>query len=259
MGDRPLPTLRGIGYAGLFVPDPARVASFLSRVLGLEGLYGVEGKSLSAGGHDLLALHPGRSGRAVVGFLVDDLDGWIRGLEGSPAVARGPIFETDLYRWQHFVGPDDFEFELVQHRRSRSIRPGVGMVVRDGAGRVLLHRRAESGLWAVPSGHVEYGEKIADAARRELQEEAGIEVLIEALTGIYSDPQLQVVELGGGARTHFITSVFSCRLLRESDGPEAGDSEWDWRPPGSLPSDLTPYAQVWLEDALAYEGRPAVR
>lgn len=58
--------------------------------------------------------------------------------------------------------------------------PGVGaaVLVRDGAGRVLLIRRApgstKPGLWAIPAGYVDYGEDVREAARREMQEETGL-------------------------------------------------------------------------------------
>ena len=58
--------------------------------------------------------------------------------------------------------------------------PGVGaaVLVRDGAGRVLLIRRApgstKPGWWAIPAGYVDYGEDVREAARREMQEETGL-------------------------------------------------------------------------------------
>jgi len=44
--------------------------------------------------------------------------------------------------------------------------------------RVLMIRRGKSpseNLWSLPGGHVEFGEKLIDAARRELHEETGVE------------------------------------------------------------------------------------
>ncbi|MGE3960436.1 MAG: NUDIX hydrolase [Dehalococcoidia bacterium] len=41
-------------------------------------------------------------------------------------------------------------------------------------GRVLLHRTAGGSIWSLPGGRVRVGERIEDAVRRELREEAGM-------------------------------------------------------------------------------------
>lgn len=47
---------------------------------------------------------------------------------------------------------------------------------------VLLMRRARDGIWHIPAGGVDEGESPHDAARRELEEEAGLRVsALEAL------------------------------------------------------------------------------
>ena len=58
-------------------------------------------------------------------------------------------------------------------------------VFRDG--RVLIARRGAEpglGLWSLPGGRVEAGETLADAARRELMEEVGVEAVILGLAAI---------------------------------------------------------------------------
>ncbi len=58
-------------------------------------------------------------------------------------------------------------------------------------GRVLLLRRAIEpayGAWVFPGGFVDRGEHPEQAAAREAMEEAGIEVRIDGLLGIYSSP-----------------------------------------------------------------------
>lgn len=58
-------------------------------------------------------------------------------------------------------------------------RVGVAVLVqRDG--RVLLGRRQGAhgaGTWALPGGHLEFGESIEGCARRELLEETGLQIL----------------------------------------------------------------------------------
>jgi ADP-ribose pyrophosphatase YjhB (NUDIX family) len=70
----------------------------------------------------------------------------------------------------------------------------ITIPVRDD--RVLLTRRAihpAHGLWTFPGGYVDWGESVADAARREMREEVGLDLAPEGLVGIYSYPEAPVV------------------------------------------------------------------
>ena len=49
-------------------------------------------------------------------------------------------------------------------------------VVACSRGRVLLHRTVGDEIWSLPGGRLRVGEALADAARREMQEEAGMRV-----------------------------------------------------------------------------------
>jgi 8-oxo-dGTP pyrophosphatase MutT (NUDIX family) len=52
--------------------------------------------------------------------------------------------------------------------------PGVNAIVRDEAGRVLLHRRSDTGEWSLLSGILEPGEDPAAGVVREVEEETGV-------------------------------------------------------------------------------------
>jgi len=45
------------------------------------------------------------------------------------------------------------------------------------------------GSWVMPGGHVEYGETVERAIKREMKEEVGVTVKIKRLFGVYSDPK----------------------------------------------------------------------
>ncbi len=63
-------------------------------------------------------------------------------------------------------------------------------------GRILLVRRNHEpmlGRWSFPSGFVDAGEVVPEAAVREVREEAGVEVRIDQLLGVYSHPGDPVV------------------------------------------------------------------
>lgn len=56
-------------------------------------------------------------------------------------------------------------------------------------GRIVLIRRRDDGLWALPGGMVDWGEDIPSTVCRELVEETGLELIkIRRLVGVYSAP-----------------------------------------------------------------------
>ena len=52
--------------------------------------------------------------------------------------------------------------------------------------KVLLTKRDDFHVWCLPSGGVEWGETVADAAMRETKEETGLEIELTRLIGLYS-------------------------------------------------------------------------
>jgi len=86
---------------------------------------------------------------------------------------------------------------------------GVGALVFDDAGRVLLAERGEGatnerGLWEFPGGRVEFGETLRDAVRREFREEYGIEVDVLELLGAFDH-----ILMGEGE--HWVSLTFLAR------------------------------------------------
>lgn len=59
--------------------------------------------------------------------------------------------------------------------------PGVGAVVLDGEGRVLLGQRSDNAQWAIITGMLEPGEEPAAGGAREVLEETGVIVHVERL------------------------------------------------------------------------------
>ena len=54
---------------------------------------------------------------------------------------------------------------------------------------ILIERKYEPFGWAIPGGFVEVGETIASAARGEALEETSLEVELDVLLSIYSNPK----------------------------------------------------------------------
>ena len=72
----------------------------------------------------------------------------------------------------------------------RSPKLVVGCLVID-RGRVLLIKRGNEpalGKWTFPGGFVDFAERAIDAAVRETIEEVGLQVSIDRLLGVYTDP-----------------------------------------------------------------------
>jgi 8-oxo-dGTP diphosphatase len=67
--------------------------------------------------------------------------------------------------------------------------PGTNIVPLLPDGRIVLVRRNDTGLWALPGGMIDWREDIQTTVRRELAEETGLELVkIRRLIGVYSAP-----------------------------------------------------------------------
>jgi 8-oxo-dGTP diphosphatase len=81
----------------------------------------------------------------------------------------------------------------------------VDIIVSPKPGRVLLIRRANPPLgWALPGGFVDVGESAEQAAVREAREETGLEISLDGIVGVYSDP-------GRDPRGHTLSVVYAAR------------------------------------------------
>ncbi|WP_427052360.1 NUDIX hydrolase [Paenibacillus sp. TC-CSREp1] len=91
-------------------------------------------------------------------------------------------------------------------------------------GKVLIIKENKPSVqnkWNFPSGRVEYGETIMDAARREAREETGYDVKLTAATGVYnfiSSLQQQVVLF------HFLGEIIGGSL--KLNAAEIADAKW---------------------------------
>jgi 8-oxo-dGTP diphosphatase len=96
----------------------------------------------------------------------------------------------------------------------RNPAPTVDVVILLPGDRVVLvERRYPPRGWAMPGGFVDEGETIEAAAVREAKEETGLDVRLEELLYVYSDPRRD-------PRKHTLSAVF---VARASGAPSGGD------------------------------------
>ena len=140
------------------------------------------------------------------------------------------------------------------------VAAGVAAVVFDGSGRVLLGRRADNGLWGLPSGRVEPGETVEEAIKREVKEETNLEIAVRRLIGVYSDPSSQVFTYPTGEVAQFVTSCFQAEVAGGVLRPDGNETlEAAFFQIKELPADLLPMHPQWLSDALSEEGATFAR
>lgn len=72
--------------------------------------------------------------------------------------------------------------------KPNSLVPAASVVVVGDGGRVLLQRRTDNGMWALPGGKMELGESLAGCGIRETLEETGIRIEVIGIVGTYTDP-----------------------------------------------------------------------
>lgn len=104
--------------------------------------------------------------------------------------------------------------------RANSLVPGASAIVANGAGRIVLHRRTDNDLWALPGGTMDIGESIGETILREVREETGLTVELRRIVGVYSNPNHVFAYSDGEIRQEF-SICFACVMvggtLRTSD------------------------------------------
>jgi 8-oxo-dGTP diphosphatase len=92
---------------------------------------------------------------------------------------------------------------------------GVGAIIVNERGELFLAQRGplaknERGLWEFPGGSVEFGETLANALRREIREEYGMEIEVGALLDVVD----HILPAEG---QHWVSPTYVCKPL--SDEP----------------------------------------
>ncbi|MFD0072442.1 MULTISPECIES: NUDIX hydrolase [unclassified Streptomyces] len=134
--------------------------------------------------------------------------------------------------------------------KANSVVPSVTVVVRDDEGRLLLIHKTDNNLWALPGGGHDIGERIGDTAVREVREETGIEVEVENIVGLYTDPDHVLAYEDGEVRQQF-SICFRAHPVGGSLRTSSESKEVRWVNPADLDDlDIHPSMRLRIRHGL---------
>ena len=141
---------------------------------------------------------------------------------------------------------------------ANSLVPAASVVVVDDDGRILLHRRTDNDMWALPGGVMEIGETIAGCATREVREETGLDVDIVAIVGLYTDPGHVFAYDDGEVRQEF-SVCFRARVAGGSLAHSEESHEVGFFEPAAIDDlPMVPSIRLRITDYLKAD-EPAIR
>jgi 8-oxo-dGTP pyrophosphatase MutT (NUDIX family) len=191
----------------------------------------------------------------------------------------GLHFATNIYERDRYQKIQDVALEMLALASAQPLEqieplratvfahpapfPVSDAAIIDDRGQILLIRRADNGLWAMPGGGLEVGETPAQGAVREALEETGVACEPAALVGVYDSRFC-----GTPSFYQLYQFSFLCRPLpdvKEIDPPSHAHEilEKGWFAEDVLPEDIDPghisripeAFRVWHGDQRAYFDR----
>ena len=93
---------------------------------------------------------------------------------------------------------------------------------------LLVRRRVEPGVWMLPGGIVEYGERAEEAARREVKEETNVDVAVKRLVGVYN-----LIRKKRGA--HYVVICYDAKYTGGTIKASEEIEEAAWFKPDEIP------------------------
>jgi 8-oxo-dGTP pyrophosphatase MutT (NUDIX family) len=136
---------------------------------------------------------------------------------------------------------------------ANSIVVAVTAFIQDAAGRLLMIRRTDNDLYAIPGGAQEVGETIVQTVVREVREETGITVNATGLIGVYSDPA-HVIEFSDGEVRQEFSLCFRARPIEGELRTSSESKEVLWVEPAGL-ADLNVHPSMRLRIQHGFEHR----
>jgi 8-oxo-dGTP pyrophosphatase MutT (NUDIX family) len=129
--------------------------------------------------------------------------------------------------------------------------PGVAALISDAEGRILL-QRTKDGVWSLPAGAVDPGEKPAEAIVREVYEETGLIARPISIRGVVGGPPEYRLIYPNGDVIESTTVVFYCEVCGGELKPKDDEStKLEYFAPGEMPDLGTPFPPDFFTDPSA--------
>jgi ADP-ribose pyrophosphatase YjhB (NUDIX family) len=129
---------------------------------------------------------------------------------------------------------------------------GRGLVL-DDRGRVLLIKRSDNGVWALPAGAMELGESIADCAVREVFEETGLRASAVTPFALYTGPAYTFTNMYADTYQLFVVAFRVDRWAGELTPVTDETTDAGFFAPDAMPAPLSSTVSESLADLASFE------
>lgn len=124
---------------------------------------------------------------------------------------------------------------------------GVGAIIYNKEGKILLQKRSDSGQWGNPGGAMELGETVLETLKREIKEETSLEIENPEFFAIYSGENEHAIYPNGDEvyYTNVIYKVedYTGDLQKDEESEELRFFSLD-----EVPDDITPTLKSIVKD-----------
>jgi len=148
----------------------------------------------------------------------------------------------------------------IQFENCKTQKPALPLEEQE----ILLELRADCGLWSCPGGGLIPGENIEECVKREVKEETNIDIIVDNLFSVYSDPKI-------GCVRHYLEDDFpqqiidilliglpiSTKIKKSEESLDVKFFKLD-----DIPDNLTPIMEIAIKDYQAsyrLNGKPILR
>ena len=104
----------------------------------------------------------------------------------------------------------------MKEQHYKNPTPTVDTIIQKNSQILLVKRKKEpfKGYLVLPGGFVNEGERVEDAAKREIKEETSLDIELIDILGVYSEPERD-------PRGHIMSTVFIGKISKSSDKADA--------------------------------------